>query len=78
MYQLYHAVMAFTALSMAYRSGIGNLDALQHYQTALPTLQASLQSDHDLSSDGALLTHFMLLLYEVCPSHQLQSMVQHD
>ncbi|KAI4187282.1 MAG: hypothetical protein L6R41_002918 [Letrouitia leprolyta] len=62
---LYHALMALCALGIAHRSGIQNLDSLQHYQQALPCLQKTLRSPEDLSSDGALLTHFILLLYEI-------------
>ena len=62
--------MAFSALSMSYKNGVANLDALQHYQQALPSLQFSLRSEQDLTSDGVFLTHFILLLYEVrSPSH---------
>ena len=57
--------MAFSALSMAHNQGLQDLNALQHYSKALPSLQNSLRSPHDLSSDGVLLTHFLLLLYEV-------------
>lgn len=57
--------MALCALGIAHRSGIQNLDSLQHYQQALPCLQKTLRSPEDLSSDGALLTHFTLLLYEI-------------
>ena len=64
--------MAFCALSMSYKNGVANLDALQHYQQALPSLQSSLRSEQDLTSDGVFLTHFILLLYEVrLPSHVL-------
>jgi len=62
---LYHALMAFSELSMSNKSGIANLDALQHYQLALPLLQANLRSEEDLISDGVFLTHFILLLYEI-------------
>ncbi|CAF9924658.1 MAG: hypothetical protein HETSPECPRED_005644 [Heterodermia speciosa] len=62
---LYHALMAFSALSMAYSQGLQDLNALQHYSKALPYLHSSLRSSQDLSSDGALLTHFVLLLYEI-------------
>ncbi|KAL9603352.1 MAG: hypothetical protein Q9219_001214 [cf. Caloplaca sp. 3 TL-2023] len=62
---LYHALMALCALGISHRSGIQNLDSLQHYQQALPCLQKTLRSPDDLSSDGALLTHFVLLLYEI-------------
>lgn len=64
-FQLYHALMALCALGIAHRSGIENLDSLQHYQQALPCLQKTLRRPEDLSSDGALLTHFTLLLYEI-------------
>ncbi len=57
--------MALTALSMDNRGGVQNLDALQHYQKALPSLHDSLRTLEDLSSDHILLTHFVLLLYEV-------------
>ena len=57
--------MAFSALSMAHSQGLQDLNALQHYSKALPYLHSSLRSSQDLSSDGALLTHFLLLLYEV-------------
>ena len=57
--------MALCALGISQRSGVKNLDSLQHYQQALPSLQKLLRSTQDLSSDGALLTHFVLLLYEV-------------
>ena len=76
-YQLFHAMMALAALSLANRDGVRRLDALQHYQQALPSLQSNLRSDQDISSDGTFLTHFLLLLYEVCPfvigskSHQV-------
>lgn len=38
---------------------------MQHYQQALPLLQASPRSEQDLTSDGVFLTHFILLLYEI-------------
>lgn len=58
-------MMAVAALSMISRDVTARLDALQHYQQALPALQSTLQSTEDLSSDGAFLTHFLLLVYEV-------------
>ena len=57
--------MALSAVSLSYNQGIPNLDALQHYQQALPSLQACLRSEQDLTSDGVFLTHFILLLYEI-------------
>ncbi|MCJ1464059.1 hypothetical protein MMC07_002670 [Pseudocyphellaria aurata] len=65
---LFHALMALTALSMNNRGGVQNEDALEHYQKALPSLKESLRASEDLSSDVALLTHFILLLYEIAAS----------
>jgi hypothetical protein len=66
--QLHHAIMAVAALSLAVQEETERLDALQHYQQVLPALQSSLRSPDDLSSDGAFLTHFLLLVYEVSQS----------
>ncbi|KAI9717547.1 MAG: hypothetical protein M1812_004688 [Candelaria pacifica] len=62
---LYHAMMALSALSLANLAGVQNSDSLEHYEQALPSLKSSLRSSQDLCSDGALFTHFFLLLYEV-------------
>ena len=57
--------MAVSALSLSH-SGTGqNVDALQYYQQAFPSLQTSLRNSDDLVSDGLFLTHFLLLIYEV-------------
>lgn len=57
--------MAVSALSLSH-SGTGhNVDALQYYQQAFPSLQVSLRNNDDLVSDGLFLTHFLLLIYEV-------------
>lgn len=58
-------MMAVAALSMAQQDGKERLDALQHYQQALPALQNNLKTGRDMSSDGTFLTHFVLLVYEV-------------
>ena len=58
-------MMAVSALSLSH-SGTGhNVDALQFYQQAFPSLQVSLKNNDDLVSDGLFLTHFLLLIYEV-------------
>ncbi|KAL2215657.1 fungal-specific transcription factor domain-containing protein [Thermoascus aurantiacus ATCC 26904] len=62
---LFHAMMAVSALSLAHQDGGQNIDALQHYQQAFPSLQTCLRSNQDLSSDGLFLTHFLLLVYEI-------------
>ncbi|KAJ5162868.1 transcriptional regulator family: Fungal Specific TF [Penicillium coprophilum] len=62
---LSHAMMAVSALSLSH-SGTGhNVDALQYYQQAFPSLQVSLRNNDDLVSDGLFLTHFLLLIYEI-------------
>jgi len=59
-------MMALAALSMAVQNGVQNADALEHYQQVIPALKIIVQSSQDSYSDGALFTHFILLLYEVC------------
>lgn len=71
--------MAVSALSLSH-SGTGhNVDALQYYQQAFPSLQVSLRNNDDLVSDGLFLTHFLLLIYEVSGSscHFSQSIYLH-
>ena len=58
-------MMAIAALSLAQQGNTERVDALQHYDQSTSALQ-SIQSAEDLSSDGAFLTHFLLLVYEVC------------
>ena len=59
--------MALSALSLAHKGGLQNvsINALQYYQQALAPLQNDLRSTDDLASNGAFLTHLVLLLYEV-------------
>lgn len=61
--QLYHTMMAFSSLSLAYREG--KVDSLAHYKQIFPSLSAVVQSDKDMTSDGVLFTHFFLLFYDV-------------
>ena len=63
--QLFHAMMALAALSLAHQNGLHSADALEHYQQVIPALKNTVQSSQDSYSDGALFTHFVLLLYEV-------------
>lgn len=57
--------MAVGSLSLVKRDGYERLDSLQYYSQAVPELQVTLRTDNDLASDGAFLTHFLLLVYEV-------------
>lgn len=59
-------MMALAAISMAVQNGAQNTDALEHYQQVIPALKITVQSSQDSYSDGALFTHFILLVYEVC------------
>lgn len=62
MVQLYHAICALSALSLACKSDSQHADAFQHYQLALPLLQSSLRSEEDLCNDGVFLSHLILLV----------------
>ena len=73
---LFHAMMALAALNLAYQNRTHNADALEHYQKVIPALQSRVQSSQDSYCDGALLTHFMLLLYEVRDFVHLYGMAQ--
>ena len=64
--KLHHALMALSALSLACQKGSQSIHALQHYQQAIGPLQG-LESERELASNGAFLTHFILLIYEVWP-----------
>jgi len=57
--------MAVGSLAMSQSGGSERVDSLQYYSQTLPELQNSLKSEADLASDGAFLTHFLLLIYEV-------------
>lgn len=59
-------MMAVGSLAVFQQDGKEKLDSLQHYSQTLPELQNSLKSEEDLASDGAFLTHFLMLVYEVC------------
>jgi hypothetical protein len=68
--QLFHAIIAVSTFSSSHCNGYCTLEALQHYQQALPSLQSSLRSATDISSDGTLFTHFLLLIYEILAAEQ--------
>lgn len=61
-------MMAISALSLAHRTGTQSADALDHYQQVLPAMRLTIKSEEDAISDGALFTHYLLLLYEVSAS----------
>lgn len=57
--------MALSALSYAHRTGTQSDKALDHYQHVIPAMRLTVKSEEDSISDGALLTHYLLFLYEV-------------
>jgi hypothetical protein len=63
--ELFHAMMAISALSLAHRAGTQSAEALDHYVQVVPAMRQLVQSEEDSNSDGALFTHYLLLLYEV-------------
>jgi hypothetical protein len=74
-FQLFHAIKALAQLALA---GAQTPDSLEHYQQVIPALQTIVQSSQDSFSDGALFTHFILLLYEITAAlHGGSNMAQH-
>jgi hypothetical protein len=58
-------MMAISALSLAHRAGNHSGEALDHYVQVVPAMRQFVRSEQDSNSDGALFTHYLLLLYEV-------------
>jgi hypothetical protein len=58
-------MMAISALSLAHRAGAQSGEALDHYVQVVPAMRQYVRSEQDSNSDGALFTHYLLLLYEV-------------
>lgn len=78
-------MIALGSLSLDTHDHNDRLDSLQQYSETLPELQNSLKSEHDLASDGALLTHFLMLVYEITTadiehqdiwSHHMQTLLK--
>ena len=63
-------MMATAALSLVDVDSAERVVALQHCDQSTSALQ-TIASAEDLSSDGAFLTHFLLLVYEVRRSHAI-------
>jgi hypothetical protein len=68
---LFHALMALSALSISQKNGGNSADSLEHYQKVIPALKEMVQNSSDSYSDGALFTHYILLVYEVCNTSTL-------
>lgn len=52
--QLFHAMMALAALSLAHKKRSSNADALEHYQQVIPALKNMVQSSQDSYSGWPL------------------------
>ena len=46
-WQLFHAMMALSALSIAHKKGSHTANALEHYQQVIPALKTTVQSSQD-------------------------------
>ncbi|KAF7878849.1 hypothetical protein EAF04_000052 [Stromatinia cepivora] len=64
-YPLYLAIVALSSLSLSRHNNESFADSLEHYQKVIPALQIAAQRPEDTYSDGALFTHYLLLLFEV-------------
>ena len=62
---LYHAVCAVSALNLSYNGRSTMEEALQHYHQALSPQTTAISPD-ELLSDGTLLRHFLLFIYDIC------------
>ena len=70
--------MAVAALSIAHRESREMLEPLQHYHQATSALQDNLRGPDDIYKDGAFLTHFLLLVYEVSCRENLLCLSGHE
>lgn len=62
---LHHAICAISALNLSYMGRSTMVEATTHYHQAL-SLQTSGSNPDDLLSDGTLLRHFLLFIYDIC------------
>ncbi|KAJ8069658.1 hypothetical protein OCU04_000090 [Sclerotinia nivalis] len=69
-FPLYLAIVALSSLSLSRHNNESFADSLEHYQKVIPALQIAAQRPKDTYSDGALFTHYLLLLFEVAATEQ--------
>ncbi|KAF7929364.1 uncharacterized protein EAE98_005282 [Botrytis deweyae] len=62
---LHLAILALSSLSLSRTNHIPFEDVLKRYHMVITTLGSSLKTQEDAYSDGALFTHYLLLLFEV-------------
>jgi hypothetical protein len=67
-------MMAISALSLAHRAGTQSAEALEHYAQVLPAILRFVRREEDSYSDGALFTHYLLLLYEVSMTEYIMTL----
>ncbi|TGO85728.1 hypothetical protein BPOR_0370g00080 [Botrytis porri] len=62
---LYLAILALSSLSLSQLNHIPFEDVLERYHMVITALGNSVKTEEDARSDGALFTHYLLLLFEV-------------
>ncbi|TGO35516.1 hypothetical protein BHYA_0155g00070 [Botrytis hyacinthi] len=63
--KLYLAILALSSLSLSQSNHIPFEDVLKRYHMVITALGNSVKTEEDAHSDGALFTHYLLLLFEV-------------
>ncbi|KAF5878013.1 uncharacterized protein Bfra_000179 [Botrytis fragariae] len=63
--KLYLAILALSSLSLSQLNNSPFEDVLERYHMVITALGSSLKTTEDAHSDGALFTHYLLLLFEV-------------
>ncbi|TGO46660.1 hypothetical protein BCON_0313g00080 [Botryotinia convoluta] len=63
--KLYLAILALSSLSLSQMNHIPFADVLKRYHMVITELGSSVKTEEDAHSDGALFTHYLLLLFEV-------------
>ncbi|KAB8302001.1 hypothetical protein EYC80_005454 [Monilinia laxa] len=75
---LYLAIVALSALSLSRFESNSFADVLERYHRVIPALQHAAKTPEDAYSDGALFTHYLLLLFEVAATgHRKSNMWEH-
>ncbi|KAF7906729.1 hypothetical protein EAF00_001008 [Botryotinia globosa] len=62
---LYLAILALSSLSLSQSNHIPFEEVLKRYHMVITALGSSVKTEEDAYSDGALFTHYLLLLFEV-------------
>ncbi|THV54134.1 hypothetical protein BGAL_0033g00060 [Botrytis galanthina] len=79
-FPLYLAILALSSLSLSQSNHIPFEDVLKRYHMVITALGNSVKTEEDAYSDGALFTHYLLLLFEVAATghRELNMWEQHS